>query len=217
MRAAIFLLLALSVTASAQPSCNEVCKARAAEAKFFRPGLAERQGDRLILKTAARTLRFLDNSKACDNGVTDHCAIYDLVANAPGSLAVRKFGFEGSDSTLIDTRSGKQTVLTGVPVFSPDGKTFLVTEFSNEGANNLEIWRRHGDSAVLEWAHPFKLAYAEDPALKQMYEVRVQVWTGNRIALALSDMGMTRHWTGSLTRDAAGWHLSAKSPPGLLR
>ena len=214
MRFLFIPLLFLPLTAQAQ-SCNGPCQGRAAEPHFLKAGLAERRDNRLILTTGSGTRVFTDNRKACDSGAAG-CAVYVLAARAPNSLVVRKFESEGSDCYLIDARSGKSTLLTGVPVFSPDGQEFLVTEFSNDSDNNLEMWRRAGDGARLEWAHPFRLAYAEDPQLREMYEARVVSWSGDRIALALTGSDGKQHWAGSLTRDAGGWHLAAKSPPALL-
>ena len=69
-----------------------------------------------------------------------------------------------------------------MPVFAPGGREFLVAPYDQEndsGPNNLEIWRRSGDGAVLEWAHPFKQAFAEDPSLKEPYQVAVTGWVGD--------------------------------------
>ena len=183
-----------------------------------------RVGDRLVLTLGGRRLIFTDNRKACTNGRADACAIYALVANAPGSRAVQKFGFEVSDTTLVDTGNGKQTELTGMPAFSPDGREFVVASFSDESDNNLEVWRRDGDNAKLEWAHPFKQSWTEDPALRNTPAnpgglppvFRVIAWHGDHVTLAVSTDNRRYRWTGSLTHNTEGWSLSAKSPPGLL-
>lgn len=219
MRTWPFLFALLLPLAAAGQSCNDACLARKGEP--LRPGVAERHGDTLVLAAGIRRLSFTDNRKACDAGEAQDCAIYALVANVPGSLAVQKFLHEGSDTTLIDTRSGKQTLLSGVPVFSPTGREFAVTQFSDESDNNLEVWRRDGDGAALEWAHPFKQSWKDDAALPQTPAstppvFRVAAWRGDRIALAVSTDDQRHHWSGTLTRDAKGWHLSAKSPPGMF-
>ena len=119
---------------------------------------------------------------------------------------------------MIDSQSGRSTTLHGMPMFSPDGRQFLVAPYDEEsdvGPNNLEIWRREGDGAVLEWAHTFAQTHAEDPKLDQPYMTRVSGWSYNRIDLALQEPGSGRRWRGSITRDETGWHLSAISPrPG---
>lgn len=221
MRALAFLLL-LPIAAQAQ-TCNLSCVARRAEAHLLRRGVTERHGDRLVVYTGPGRMVFEDQKQACDWGNAQVCAIYDVVASPPGTVAIRKFGFEGSDCWLIDMASGRKTMLTGVPVFSPDGSRFVITDFSNNSDNNLEVWMR--DGMRLEWAHPSKQSFAEDPALLRYPSdprlalppvFQVTGWQGDRIALAVSTEDRKRHWAGSLTRDSEGWHLSAKSPPGLL-
>lgn len=212
----VFLLFPLG--AVAQP-CNDVCQIRKIEPQFLKPDLAERHDDSLSIVAHSKTLVFTDDRKACASSDAKNCVLYVLIANAPRShsLVMEKFSnLEGGDSYLIDTITGRQTELSGMPVFSPDGREMLITQMSNEGDNNLEIWRREGDTAKLEWAHPFKQAYGEDPNLREMYEVRVTGWSGNHISLALVSGDRKHHWTGGLTRDAAGWQLTAKSPPGVL-
>lgn len=221
---ALALSLLLPIAAQAQ-SCNLACVAHQTEAHLLRPGLVERHGERLVVITGPGKLVFDDNKKACGDGNAGDCAIYDVVAVPTGAVAIRKFGFEGSDIWLIDTASGRKTVLTGVPVFSPDGHRFVVSQFSNDSDHNLEIWRQNRDGLTLEWSHPFKQSFAEDPALLHYPSdpklalppvFQVTHWQGDRIALAVSTDDRKHHWTGSLIRDGKGWHLSAKSPPGLL-
>ena len=229
-RALLFVLalpLAGCVTAPAPSSedcgANAHCAARAAEPPLFGPGHAERQGNRLILATTqGKPANFRDNAEACGKGDVQHCVMFALTGVFPKSHAwvVEKFYYEGSDFLLVDDRSARQTKLNGMPVFSGDGGEFLVAPFDDEadvGPNNIEIWRRDGDSAVLEWAHPFRQAYAEDPALPSLYTVRVTRWRGDRIDLALAtERPVVGHWTGALTRNGGAWRLAAKSPPGLF-
>jgi hypothetical protein len=221
----LLALLLLPIAAQAQ-SCNRACEARKAEPHLLKPGQTERHGDRLVVITKPGKLVFDDNKRACEDGNANDCAIYDVAAALPFGVVIRKFGLEGSDSWLIDTASGRKTVLTGAPVFAPDGRRFIVGQFSNDSDNNLEVWQRDGDAVRLEWAHPFKQSFAEDPALLHYPSdpklalppvFQVTSWQGDRITLAVSTDDQKYHWTGSLVRDAKGWHLSAKSPPGLLK
>jgi len=157
---------------------------------------------------------FTDHLKACDDGVVETCIGFALIdkSDRAGAFVVQQFYYEGSDFLLIDSQSGRSTKLHGMPEFSPDGSRFLVAPFDEEsdvGVNNLEIWRREGDGAVLEWAHTFAQTHAEDPSLKAPYKARVSGWSYNRINLALQEAGSERRWRGSITRDETGWHLSA--------
>jgi len=212
----VFLFLPLQTSAL---SCNDVCRIKKVEPRFLKRGLAERDGDKLFIAVHGKTLVFTDDQKACAASDANKCVLYVLIANVPQShsLVVEKFSnLEGSDSYLIDAITGRQTELSGMPVFSPDGQEMLITQMSNEIDNNIEIWQREADTAKLEWAHPFKQSYVEDHNLREMYEARVAGWSGDHISLALSSGDKKYHWTGGLTHDAAGWHLTAKSPPGLL-
>jgi hypothetical protein len=219
----VFLLLLLPLaactTARLEPGCaeNAMCAARAAEPRLLAAGRAERHGDALVLIPGqGERLSFTDHKLACEAGDED-CIGFALMGEFPKGNAwvVQRFFYEGGDFLLIDVRSGRQTKLNGMPFFSPDGGSFLVAPYDEEsdaGPNNLEIWRRDGDSAVLEWAHPFAAAYQEDSSLQQLYEVRPVRWDKDRITLALSDPITRRRWSGTLMRDKDGWHLSAKSP-----
>jgi hypothetical protein len=220
-----FLLLLLPLAACAgktelPPDCaaNVMCAARGAEPEQLSPGVAERHGDQLVLfPTHAEKVTFTDHLKACDDGVVESCigfALMDKVDRAD-AFVVQQFYYEGSVFLLIDSQTGRSTTLHGMPMFSPDGRQFLVAPYDEEsdvGPNNLEIWRREGDSAVLEWAHTFAETHAEDPNLKAPYKTRVSGWSANRISLALQEPGTERRWSGSITRDDTGWHLSAVSP-----
>jgi hypothetical protein len=224
MRSWLLPLLLWPLAANAA-DCNDACLARKAEARLLKSGLAERHGNRLVLTTHAGKRTFTDDRQACIEDRLDTCAIYALTARPPGSLAVEKFVSEGGDSYLIDARSGRQTQLDGVPVFSPDGRRFVVAQFENETQNNLEVWRRDGDSAKLEWFHSFEQSFPEDPALNRYSAnpalalppvFRVVAWQGEGVSLTAGTDDQRYHWPARLSHDARGWHLSAKSPPGLL-
>lgn len=195
-----------------------MCSARAAEARLLTAGRTERHSDDLVLIPAhGERLTFIDHKQACESDDVSQCIGFALMGDfrKTNAWVVQKFYYEGGSFVLIDSRSGRQTSLSGMPVFSPDGKEFLVAPYDEEndpGPNNLEIWRRDGDGAILEWAHTFEQALAEDPSLKMVYLTEVTGWAGNRVALKLSEPETERVWVGSLTRDATGWHLTARSP-----
>ena len=224
------VLLPLAACVTVHPSVDQAClanghcNARPAEPQFLRPHRAERSGNTLTLfPSAAAPIGLSGDPKICEAGDVPHCALYVLEADHPKShtWVVEQFFYEGSTFLLIDDRSGRRTQLNGMPTFSPDGTRFLVAPFSDEndvGPNNLEIWRREGDGAVLEWAHPASAVLAEDPQLPSPYMVTVRRWQGDRIDLILSTESLAGHqWDGTLTHDINGWHLSAKSPAGLLK
>ena len=202
---------------------NAMCAARAAEPALVAAshGLAERQGDTLILHPAdAPAIPFTDHKAACAAHEVDNCDGYALMASVPRAraLVVQQFLYEGSYFLLIDNVTGRQTRLNAMPYFSPDGSEFLVAPYDEEndtGPNNLEIWRRIADDAVLEWAHTIAQEHDEDPSLPFPYQTRFLRWNEDRIALEFF-IRDAKPWRGSLTRAADGWHLSAQSPPGLF-
>ena len=226
---AIAALAPLAACALLQPPLDEdcaknaMCAARAAEPAQIRAsrGLAERGGDTLILHLAdSPAIRFTDHKAACAAHEVDNCDGYALMASVPRAraLVVQQFLYEGSYFLLIDNVTGRQTRLNAMPFFSPDGSEFLVAPYDEEndtGPNNLEIWRRIGDDAVLEWAHTIAQEHDEDPSLPFPYQTRFLRWNEDRIALEFFTRD-SKPWRGSLTRTADGWHLSAQSPPGLF-
>jgi hypothetical protein len=122
---------------------------------------------------------------------------------------------------LVDDRSGQQTELDAAPVsFSEDGLRFLVLDdnVANDHENNIEIWRREGEGAVLEWANSIEKQKSQAPAPGlTAYTSELMHWQGDHITLSLRQEGWfdaksrrklpDRHGTGSLIRTQAGWRL----------
>ena len=172
-----------------------------------------------LVLTSGRHLRMINNTRGCprdDQGFDDgHCYRYVLVGDLPEQHAfiVGEDYAKGESLFLIDDRTGRQTPLDGMPAFSPDGTRFFVTDDdeANTHDNNIEIWRRDGDGAVMEWAHPVKQIHVEAPALKETYHVSVSDWSRpETIALAFSSG--RQDWDGQLTLGAKGWALGANWP-----
>jgi hypothetical protein len=204
-------------------AANALCAARAAEPPLIQAAQdrVERRGDDLLLRPrSGPSITFTDHKAACERDDADHCDGFAFMGAfaKPRALVVQQFFYEGSNFIFVDETSGRQIRLAAMPVFSPDGQRFLVAPYDLEndiGPNNLEIWRREGDGAVLEWAHTLAQAHAEDPSLPLPYQVEVQSWSGDRIKLSLfTDVPEKRRWRGTLVRDKDGWKLSAQSPPG---
>lgn len=180
--------------------------------------IPNRAGITLVL-TGGRHLTMTDNTRGCpidahelDDG---HCYRYRLLADLPRQHAfiVREAYYEGESLFLVDDRTGRQIGIDGMPVFSPDGERFFIADDddANDHDNNLEIWRRDGDDAVLEWAHSCKQVQVEAPVLKQAYHARLTDWSAtDDITLAFTGDGY--NWAGHLTRGPKGWTLSANWP-----
>jgi len=204
---------------------NVMCSARMQEPRVIQTadGTVIRRDNSLIVRPSeGAAIVLTDTPNSCETGDAGRCQGFALMARISGAHAfvVQRFFNEGSDFLLIDDRSGRETTLHAMPTFSPDNQRFLVAPFDDESdddPNNLEIWRRQNDGAVMEWAHPFKQSFVEDPALPALYESRVLRWDPDRVTLEFSIEGRPdRHWTGTLTRLSDGWHLAANAPAGIF-
>ena len=221
--AILFPLLFLAACATHPPldaecAANAMCAARAAEPAVIAAthGAAARREDDLVLHPKnAPPLHLTDDMASCAQADIRNCVGYALMAAVPRAQAwvAQQFLYEGSSFLLIDSGTGRQTRLNGMPVFSPDGREFLVAPYdleSDVGPNDLEIWRRDGDGAVLEWAHAAAPSDVEEttPPI-----ITVTDWRDGRIALSFqSPSGPPSRWQGSLTRSAEGWSLIVNAP-----
>jgi len=187
---------------------------------------ARRDGDNLTLTFAnGHTMTLHNDNKGCEDG-PDHCDSYMLAAEVPQFhwFLVFEAFYEGGNFYLIDDRSGRKTRIPYWPVFSPDGQRILIQNDDevSDHDNNLEIWRRDGDGAVLEWSHSVKQANAELPSLFGFYYTSVANWRGDRIDLALSSTAQfdvktkkvmpAQNWTGMLIHENGEWKLQADWP-----
>ena len=195
-----------------------MCAARAAEPAILAAtrGAAVRHDDDLILTPhGAPPLHLTDDMASCAQADEKNCVGYALMAAVPRSHAwvAQQFLYEGSSFLLIDSGTGRQTRLNAMPSFSPDGRQFLVAPYdleSDVGPNDLEIWRRDGDGAVLEWAHP---AAQPGPEGSPPPIIKVTDWQNDRIALSFeSAFDPSKRWLGSLTRTGSGWSLIVNPP-----
>jgi hypothetical protein len=175
------------------------------------PRRARRMGNDLILTlSGAPPMVLHDDIEGCDTGAR-HCDGYWLVADLPSRhfYLMREYYRDSGDYFLVDDRTGHRTDIGFVPIFSPDGRRFLVVD--DDHANTLEIWRRERDSAVPEWSHRAEEMAPPASGYPGPYRTNLD-WQGDSIALAFSSENPDRSWTGSLTRDAHGWRLTAKRP-----
>ena len=195
-----------------------MCAARAAEPALLAVthGTVVRHEDELILHPQhAPPLHLADDMASCAQADANNCVGYALMAAVPRSHAwvAQQFLYEGSSFLLIDNGTGRQVRLNGMPAFSPDGRQFLVAPYdleSDVGPNDLELWRRDGDGAVLEWAHTAGSLDEDQPAPAA---ITVTGWQGDSIALAFeTPSDPPRRWRGSLVRTGASWNLVVNAP-----
>ena len=193
-------------------------------------GRADRDGKTLKLKlTDGETLGLQDS--AVDDCVLKPaaCRGYLLVADLPGQhfFLVSVTHYEGGEFLLIDDRTGRRTEVDAVPAFSPDQKRFLVIA-QNEAYGSfygLQVWRRDGDAAVLEWQHslagdaPEWRGGAAPGACPSETFADLVRWRGNdRIDLDLSSPRLDRcpeaHWPTIIQYGANGWGMETQWPRG---
>jgi len=183
-----------------------------------------------IVLATGRRVDFQDKRNGCPSAagqLTDaNCQHFILAADLPTKhfFLIRRQDYEGGTYLLVDDHTGRQTKIAAVPFFSPDGRHFLVQDDSvaTDHENNLELWRREGDGAVIAWAHPYKQVYIEAPVLNDIYHTEVMDWRGDSIKLAFASgqwfdtkknsVVPAHRWTGSLTKQASGWRLEADWP-----
>jgi len=188
----------------------------------FTRGRVERNGDILTLILAdGGNVKLGSNRNGCegdDEHPSEECELFQLVADLPSRhfyLVVTAY-YEGADYFLIDDRTGRKTRIGAVPIFSPDGKHFLVQDdnVAWDHENNLEIWRRENDGATLEWANSIQQAQVETSD-SMLYHTSVTKWDGNQISLSFSNNVGDRSettWTGNITKAPTGWRLCADWP-----
>jgi hypothetical protein len=182
-------------------------------------GRAKRMGDALSLKLAnGKSLKLSSQPKNCELDNVDHCVIYRFVADLPTRHAylVDEGYYEGGDILLIDDRTGRRTVLPGIPIFGPTSQELISIDncVAYGGDYDLQVWKRAGDHFVVEWRH------VTEPLTDEVDEEVVSWSDPDRIALRFKSTGSTGgpsyQWSGALVRKQGAWRLEAKVPEDLL-
>ena len=174
-------------------------------------GHARRAGDVLIVKPSkAAEVRFRSAPKRCIDDDVQHCVIYTLVAYLPSRHAylVDKSLYEGGNGILIDDRTGRETVLPGIPLFSPDSNEVVSTPdcFHYQCRYDLEIWKRTGDHFVFEWGH------AAFPSIDEV-SIDLDRWDEpDRITASLSGDEAEASGKAMIVRKGGRWRMDAKMP-----
>ena len=188
-------------------------------------GRARRMGDDLILHFAnGEDRRFHNDNKGCEDG-PGHCEGYLLIGDLPAFhwFVLFQTAYEGGNFLLIDDRDGLPTSIPFWPIFSPDGLRLLIQNDDESDffeGDALEIWRREGQRMQREWiANPDEgdTGVHTDGVL----HTRLLSWKGDRMVLEFRTDEVfdtktrlrtpARHWTGTITRAADGWHLNARA------
>ena len=117
-------------------------------------GRADRKGRTLTLHFANGRSRAYTTKGDCE-GLEGDCRAYALLALVQPAdfFLVRDWFYERVGCLLVDQRTGRETELPDMPYLSPDGDRLLVVNGSDGGGGYwpLQIWRRRGDAAFVEW------------------------------------------------------------------
>jgi hypothetical protein len=175
-----------------KPCLNELKKA------------AKRDGSVLTLKLDDGKTKTIRDSKGCNDPAQEaSCISYRLVGYIGDKLfIVAVEPYECGSILLINRRTGKETVLLGWPILSPNKKRLIVTASSVAGECNpayaVAIFSLANDLPQLEW-------HSAPPAEIGDYEY--DGWDGdNRVLLRTETDGNYR--TAHLALTAEGWKLT---------
>jgi hypothetical protein len=130
---------------------------RAVEPRALQGGAAaNRQGEQLILHLGSGQDKAYQNAPECRDPEREAaCQTFSLIAHtrARGLFVVAKFYYESMEYFLVDETTGEETVLGGVPTFSPSGKRVLVMlENDTNLGFVLQIWQRNDRRFLLDWS-----------------------------------------------------------------
>ncbi len=169
---AVLLGMGLGVHAAETGSPEQAAKTEAALMNEVK-GKAARQGKTLTLNYAdGKSRSFLDQT-AC-TGFED-CIHYYLKAYYPrhGYFLLDVYRYEGGLYLLVRERDGKEEVIRGEPILSPDGAAFVSACFNDIDCNALEVYRFTERGIWREFAHA--------PEDYSVYKVRQ--WDGDNKVL----------------------------------
>ena len=144
--------------------------ARTGEDAFFvrmarlEPAVIERAAGRITRQGAELTFSTVDGQKIAfrtrhecpDMEISpDNCVIFSAIADIPSRHAflVAAAYYEGADFRWIDDRTGRQTILPGIPDFAPMGGRFLTIDDRDHVYPGFMIWKLEHDGAVPIWEH----------------------------------------------------------------
>ena len=118
---------------------------------------AKRDGDRLILRLADKTRAFANAPSCRDENAPPRtrCIGYELISHESSQrmFVLNVYYYEGSDTLLVDDRTGRRTQFEGPTSLSPKGR-YAIEILANDyeaGSPDLQIWRRGRLKFVREW------------------------------------------------------------------
>ena len=179
---------------------------------------ANRTGDRLTLQFVNGTSRTFINKGDCED-LEGECHQYTLLAvvGSANFFLVQELFYEHGGCLIVDMRSGRETEIPDVPYVSPSGERLLIVSGGDGGGGYwpLQIWRRRGDIAFVEWkqdqtqskssANVSKLQWDNDS------EITLKMMSESPAEPAPPGFKL-KQWSIRLNLTNQGWSLSASKP-----
>ncbi|MBC9877438.1 hypothetical protein G8O24_08770 [Bradyrhizobium sp. INPA01-394B] len=169
-------------------------------------GLFERKGDTLILNLDGGTSKaYIGNSAACDGENVDasKCLVFRMLRYFPQSqfYLVEKGLYECGDYLFVSRRTGRETVMSAMPVLSPNGRYLLSIDDSDacERKYDIAVWSMRTDPPELEFNYQAKqYENWELTTWKDDTHIRLKAWINGKTSYDQE---------AELVRGAEGWTL----------
>jgi hypothetical protein len=171
--------------------------------------IVRRDGDVLELKLQNGKFKtYKSNPKACEDGDSARCVIWELRAYLPSQNAfvVQGKTYEDDGSEVVSRKTGKTVQLETLPEFSPSGKRFVSVNGKELGSHtyHVAIWLMTPDEPKMEFRY-------ETPH----YELwEFQGWDGEdriKLKVTVNTGGALKTLDSEVARTRAGWQI--KTPP----
>ena len=169
-------------------------------------GRVRRDGDSLYLRVGEDRAVALADGGTGTPGAVRYTYLQSL--DRLGQYLVAVYDTRGRGYALVDAATGRQEIVAGPPVVSPDGKRFVATTATPDADGvhgTLEVWRVDGGAMTREFSQRTEGWWAASPR-----------WFGNAtvrfIRTAESSDGTTFHQSSAyLRRDGATWRLDERT------
>jgi hypothetical protein len=177
---------------------------------------AQRNGRGLTLNFLDGTHHVFENSPACED--LDHVSecqqfVLEAYLSSRHLFLVEKNFYEGSVYLLVDDRAGEVTEISAEPHFGPDEERFLVIDddYAYGSGWELQIWRRVGERAEVEWRWMSGEEQTPFPPLIDLLR-----YEPNDIFLDMHTEADLYHpekrWPAKLHHSPNGWELQMNLP-----
>lgn len=177
-----------------------------AECQAKLKGLFSRKGDILTLNLdGGRSKTYTGNSAVCDGENVDasKCLVFRMLRYYPQSqfYLVEKGLYECGNYLFVNRRSGRETVMSALPVLSPNGEYLLSIDDSDacDRKYDIAVWSMRTDPPKLEFNYQ----------AKQYENWEITTWKDDsHISLKAWVNGKTSYdQEADLVRGAEGWTL----------